>query len=207
MSKIKMKRHAPHVDMTPMVDLFALLLTFFMLTTSFRPQEAAQVDTPASISEKNAPDGNLITVYIDGKNNVFFDVDNGKDTSLHYRRDILNAMGLRYNVKFTPQELKKFEKAASFGMPFADVKKWINAEKPEEKTSLLTGIPMDSTSTELADWILYTRQLNQNVQVAIKGDLTADYKVVKKILDIMQDKNVNKFNLVTNLEKVEVKPQ
>ena len=51
MSKIKLAAHQPHIDMTPMVDLFMLLLTFFMLTTSFKPSEAVQVDTPNSVSE------------------------------------------------------------------------------------------------------------------------------------------------------------
>ena len=52
MSKIKLPSKPPKIDMTPMVDLFMLLLTFFMLTASFIPQEAVQVDTPNSISEK-----------------------------------------------------------------------------------------------------------------------------------------------------------
>ena len=33
--KKKAKKHAPHIDMTPMVDLMCLLITFFMLTTAF----------------------------------------------------------------------------------------------------------------------------------------------------------------------------
>jgi biopolymer transport protein ExbD len=189
-----------------MVDLFSLLLTFFMLTGAFRPQEAAVVDSPSSISEKSAPDNNLLTVYIDGKDRVFFNIDNGRDTSTHYRRDILNAMSMRHGLKFTMPELKLFEKAASFGMPIENLKAWINTTG-EKKTAMQIGIPMDSLNNQLADWILYARQVNPLVQVAIKGDATADYKVVKKILDIMQEKNVNKFNLITNLEKVDVKPQ
>jgi biopolymer transport protein ExbD len=50
-----------------------------------------------------------------------------------------------------------------------------------------------------------SRLYNSEVQVAIKGDQAADYTTVKKVIDILQDNNVNKFNLTTNLESVDVK--
>jgi biopolymer transport protein ExbD len=40
MPKIKPPARSPHIDMTPMVDLFSVLLIFLLLTASFRPQEA-----------------------------------------------------------------------------------------------------------------------------------------------------------------------
>ncbi len=52
MPKIKLPTKSPHIDMTPMVDLFSVVLTFLMLTTTMRQQEPAPVDTPFSISEK-----------------------------------------------------------------------------------------------------------------------------------------------------------
>ncbi len=33
--KKRAKKHPPHIDMTPMVDLMCLLIVFFMLTTAF----------------------------------------------------------------------------------------------------------------------------------------------------------------------------
>jgi len=50
-------------------------------------------------------------------------------------------------------------------------------------------------------WIRYARQYYPEFEVALKGDRDADYKEVKKVIDILQDNNVNKFNLTTNLEK------
>lgn len=204
MPKIKQPARSPHIDMTPMVDLFSLLLTFFMLTTSFRPQEAAPIDTPSSVSEKQAPDNDIMTIYIDKDGKVFFNIDNGKDTSTHFRAKLLEKMAEQYKLKFTPQEIDKFSKMASFGMPIKNLKAWIDAKDSKDRDKLQVGIPTDSTDNQLAWWVRLARITNLGAEVAIKGDAETDYTAVKKIMDLLQDNKVNKFNLVTNLQKEEV---
>jgi biopolymer transport protein ExbD len=205
MPKIKMSKASPHVDMTPMVDLFSLLLTFFMLTTSFKPSEAKQIDTPSSVSEKTAPDKNIITLLISEDNKVFFNIDNGPDSTTKYRAEVLKEMATRYNIKLTPEEYKKFTLMNSFGMPMKDIKRWINAEDPKLKEALQVGMPTDSADNQLSLWVRYARLKNPQAEVAIKGDGNSDYKVVKEIMDMLQENKVNKFNLVTNLQKEEAK--
>lgn len=206
MPKIKLPSKSPHIDMTPMVDLFSLLLTFFMLTSVFTPQEPAPVDTPFSVSEKPKPDANVMTFVMSADNRVFFNVDNGPDTILHFRPKILKEMGTRYNVVFTPQELRKFEKAStSFGVSIHDMKKYLATNDAKEREKFEKGIPHDSIDNQLAMWVLYTRQVNPAVQALIKGDSEVEYPLVKKVLDTLLDYNVSRFSLITNLEAVEVK--
>jgi len=52
--KKKAKKHAPHIDMTPMVDLMCLLITFFMLTTAFNKPKIMEIILPEAQKE-NAP--------------------------------------------------------------------------------------------------------------------------------------------------------
>ncbi len=205
MSKIKLPSKPPRIDMTPMVDLFFLLLTFFMLTTSFKPQEAVQVDTPNSISDKTTPEKDVITVFVGKDNKVFFNIDNGKDSSSHIRRKVLVKVAEQYKVKFTPAQIKRFETLASFGMPIKDMPAWISATDPKVRDEMQVGVPMDSLNNQLEMWILISRNENSNAEVAVKGDYASDYKVVKKVMDLFQKYNMNKFNLTTTLEKVEVK--
>jgi biopolymer transport protein ExbD len=205
MPKIKPPVRTPHIDMTPMVDLFSVLLIFLLLTTSFRPQEAAIIDSPTSISEKQAQDKDIMTIIISKEGKVFFNIDNGKDSSRHIRTRVLEEMGKRYNITFSPKDLSQFGNLSSFGMPVVDIPKWLKEQDSKKKELFQTGIPMDSTDNQLSYWIRFSRLTNPNAEVAIKGDGNSEYKVVKEIMDLLQDNKVNKFNLVTNLEKQEVK--
>jgi len=204
MGKIKLAVKNPHVDMTPMVDLFSLLLVFFILTATFRPEEAAQITTPSSISQTPIPERNLLTLEISQGGKIFFNVDNGSDTTKHIRAKILKAMGSQYNIVFTPEEVKKFEALAAFGVPVNSLKDFINTQNSAERNLLQVGIPTDSTDNQLMMWIRQARIYNNDLEVAIKGDAATNYPVVKKVIDILQDNNVNKFNLTTTPEANDV---
>ena len=209
MPKIKLPTKSPHIDMTPMVDLFSVVLTFLMLTATMRQTEPAPVDTPTSISEKPTPDFNTMTLILSKDDRVFLNISNnsalGQDSTLAFRPKILVEMGKRYNIEFTEAELKQFEKyPSSMGVPILKMKEFLAAKDVKEKSVFETGIPIDSTDNQLALWILFTRQVNPNVQACIKGDTETGYPIVKKVLGILQDYKVNRFNLITNLEAVKV---
>jgi len=53
--KRKAKKHGTHIDMTPMVDLACLLLTFFMLTTAFNKPKVMEVIMPEKPKENEKP--------------------------------------------------------------------------------------------------------------------------------------------------------
>jgi len=49
--KKKAKKHPPHLDMTPMVDLMCLLITFFMLTTAFSKSKVMEIILPEKLKD------------------------------------------------------------------------------------------------------------------------------------------------------------
>lgn len=195
MPKIKMPVPSPFIDMTPMVDLAFLLVTFFMLISQFRAEEAAEVEIPSSISDIKVPEKDIMVITVDDKNLVYFNID-GQEV----RSRILRKMGEKYNIEFTDQEVATFSNLSSFGMPISDLKRFINAS--DRSSFKHTGIPIDTLNNQLSDWVLYGRLNNPRSRVAIRGDVNSSYPTIRRVMDILQDKKVNKFNLITNLEGV-----
>ncbi len=81
MAKHKMKRVGIAIDMTPLVDVAFLLLTFFMMTTQFKPPEAVEIKLPESHATVKLPSKNLIMVSIGKDGQLFIGADNtnGRD--------------------------------------------------------------------------------------------------------------------------------
>lgn len=75
MPRIKKRRLSVRIDMTPMVDVAFLLLTFFMLTTQFSPPEEVKIEVPSSHSAFKLPDSNILMLYIDKDGQIFMGVD------------------------------------------------------------------------------------------------------------------------------------
>ena len=71
MSRPKLPRKSTSIDMTAMCDVAFLLLSFFILTTKFKPSEAITVITPSSVASKVAPDKDVVLITIDKNGKVF----------------------------------------------------------------------------------------------------------------------------------------
>lgn len=78
----KSKKAAPRVDLTPMVDLGFLLITFFIVSTSMTKPVAIPINVPANGNDAQAANSKTLNIIISGENKVYY--YNGFD-SLHYR--------------------------------------------------------------------------------------------------------------------------
>lgn len=72
--KKKPKKHSSHVDMTPMVDLACLLLTFFMLTTAFSKPKVMEIVLPEKLTKEQqenmerpkVDDSKVVNIILEG---------------------------------------------------------------------------------------------------------------------------------------------
>ncbi|MDX2063232.1 MAG: biopolymer transporter ExbD [Bacteroidia bacterium] len=199
MAKAKIAKKSTFIDMTPMVDLAFLLITFFMLTVKFRPQESVEVSIPSSIAETPIPASDLMLITISDDGRVFFSVD-----SKVTREQMLPYVQRQYNLSFTEDQAKIFAIQSDIGVDIARLGQWLDLEpEARKKQENSPGIPVDSTRNELQDWIVFARLSNPKLKIAVKADEDAKWPVVKRVMDTLQDKKIDKFNLVTGAEAVQ----
>ncbi|MBR2102378.1 MAG: biopolymer transporter ExbD [Prevotella sp.] len=202
MGKVKIKKADIWIDMTPMSDVMVLLLTFFMLTSTFVKNEAVRVDTPSSVSEIKVPENNVLTILVDNEGRAFL----GMDTPAKMEALFMN-MSSKYGVTLTGKQLEVGRGAANVGVPMQNLSEFLtqDAEKLNDYQKTL-GIPTDSVNggqSEFQDWVNAAFEENgEDMKLAIKADKKTPYKVIKKMLSELQDMNRNRYYLITALKNV-----
>ncbi len=200
MPKVKAARKSTHIDMTAMTDVAFLLLTFFMLTAKMKPAEPVTVDTPSSISDTKLPDANTLTVLVDKDGKVYLDPAGSKTRKLLIERVVGNL---------SEEDKIAFANAGAFGVPIKDLQKWLRAS-PSERNKMNTGIPADTSLNELGTWVHQARVaqfelkkegvVSSDYILVVKADGATPYPAIEKVFNTFKDVNVNKWNLITNLE-------
>ena len=229
MGKVKIKKKETRIDMTAMSDVTVLLLTFFMLTSTFLQKEPVTVITPPSVSEEKVPDANLLSVLVSPEGKVFLEVLGSKDSTMKsetVRADLLKNMVAEYkrthpsaNLSFTNKEIETFSKLNAFGVPITKMKEWLNLEPDQRDKALESGpgVPISmnedpNNPNEFQMWIRAAyNSVNPELQesmvkgrgIAIKADQTTPYSVVNVVMDNLQTIKMNKFTLMTALKTEE----
>jgi biopolymer transport protein ExbD len=84
--KPKGKKSSTHIDMTPMVDLAFLLLTFFMLATTFSKPKALEIIMPDKPKENTKQplvnENDVLSLLIAPDNKLYYYIGNFKDPQL-----------------------------------------------------------------------------------------------------------------------------
>ena len=176
--KVRSKKSSTHIDMTPMVDLAFLLLTFFMLSTTFSKPKTMEINMPV---KPDKPDNelkvnNAVTMLLTDKNKIFW-----------------------YFGEFKPEETKLEE--ASFSADASNSIRKILLDKNKDANQRIKELEKKVIKGEMKDSTF--RRMRVDIQsekkslfVLIKTDDKAKYKNVVDALDECNITNIGKYALV-----------
>lgn len=200
MPRVKVPRKSTVIDMTAMCDVAFLLLSFFILTTKFKPSEALTVVTPKSVSTKPVEAKNVVLVILDKDGKTYFSVS---DENPSEKGDIIDLAAQLKGITLTPQQKAAFKRTASYiGVPFSQLPQFLNLTTDQLKNFKAPGIPTDTTNNELAIWIRAAATAFQGgkMNIMVKGDNAAKYPVFKGVIDALKKNEIFKFQLITDPE-------
>jgi biopolymer transport protein ExbD len=203
MPKVKVPRKSTSVDMTAMCDVAFLLLSFFILTTSFKPDEALKVTTPKSVQTKPAEMKNVVLVTMDKEGKVYFSIG---DDNREEKQKTIDIIDQQKQLGLTAQEKNSFLKAGSFvGVPFSQLKQYLGFDAEQQKTVKQPGIPVtDTLNNEMTVWMQAAASAFQSktMQLLVKGDADAKYPSFKGVIDAFKKNDLMKFQMITDQENV-----
>lgn len=204
MARPKIPRKSTSVDMTAMCDVAFLLLSFFILTTKFKPSEAVPVETPNSVASVVAPEKDVVMVSLNKDGKVFLSSgDNSADRQK--KHDMIASVNESRGLGLTESEIAALVKAPFIGVPLGQLKQQAKLQTEQMTALTLPGIPCkDTTNNEMVDWMRAVSDVYQGTKVnlLLKGDNVAKYPYFKNVLTAFKKNKLFKFQMVTNPESV-----
>ncbi len=200
MPKVAIPKKSTSVDMTAMCDVSFLLLTFFILTSKFKPTEPVPIDVPTARSQTKIE--GALTVSVDKNGKAYYGLS---DQTL--RATALNNLIERYGDRYpalkqlTDAQKAKFANIDVWGAPIEQMPQILsmNDETFKEFQKNQAGIPIDSANEQLGAWLMAGRYANPKMKIAIRGDKSTNIKGVQRVMEIFTSNDVHRFNLITTL--------
>lgn len=203
MPKVKVPRKSTNIDMTAMCDVAFLLLSFFILTTKFKPSEALTVETPKSVSTKPVESKDAVLITMDREGKIYFSVS---DENPQEKEMIINEVDQLKSLGLTEEEKAAFRRTSSYvGVPFSMLKSFLQLTPDQVKTFKSPGIPVtDTLNNEMETWIraAQTAFAGSKMNLMVKGDNNAKYPAFKGVINAFKRNEIFKFQMVTDPENV-----
>lgn len=204
MARPKIPRKSTAVDMTAMCDVAFLLLSFFILTTKFKPSEAVPVNTPNSVAAKVAPETNVVMISLNKDGKIFLSTGDSKNDK-DKKAEIIKSVNSHKNLGLSDAEIAALVKAPFIGTPLAQLKQQARLPVEQMTGETLPGIYVkDTTNNELLDWMrgVADAYTGMKPNILLKGDNVAKYPSFRNIIDAFRKNDFFKFQMVTNPESV-----
>jgi biopolymer transport protein ExbD len=204
MPKVKVPRKSTNIDMTAMCDVAFLLLSFFILTTKFKPSEALAVVTPKSVSTKPVEAKDVVLITLDKEGKAYFSVS---DENTDEKATILDVVDQAKSIGLTAAEKDNFVKHSGtfIGVPFSQLKAFLQLTPDQVKNFKSPGIPVtDTLNNELVEWMraAQTAFAGTKMNLMVKGDNDAKFPSFKGIINAFKKNEIFKFQMVTDPENV-----
>ncbi|HOJ91187.1 MAG TPA: biopolymer transporter ExbD, partial [Saprospiraceae bacterium] len=106
----------------------------------------------------------------------------------------------QYQLALSDKQKDAFRTLESWGMDIRQLPAFLEMDPNERAHFQHPGLKIDTTGGEaqIEDLILFSRQENNNLRIAIKGDKSTQYKSFDKLIQALQNRKVNKFNIITS---------
>lgn len=174
-SKLRAKKSSTHIDMTPMVDLAFLLLTFFMLTTTFSKPKTMEINMPIKPPpDFKAPEiTNALTVLLTDKDKIYWYYNAFKPDTTTLQLTDFSANGIHKML--------------------LDYNKDVYEKVREQQKRLEKREIADTTYKRLRIEIMGDKKA---LTVLIKNDDKAKYRNIVDMLDELNIASVGKYAIV-----------